>query len=154
MSGESYNGYGYNENGAERERDDLEANEYSSNEMPSYSTLDSYEEPENEEYTTEDYLEDIKDDLDAIYDELEKKPDNKKLLGYVALQESIISHLKQELGKNVATVSNRDITDEAKASSAQPIKNTDINANPQTESQIYTNKEGWVSSEPWRTDDE
>ena len=86
MNGESYNGYGYNENGTERERDDLEANEYSSNDIPNYSTLDSYEETqkqqeqEYEDAENEEYLDNQEKALEKVREAREEMADlNKKL---------------------------------------------------------------------------
>ncbi len=154
MNGETfggYNGYGEDVNGNDRERDDLDTEDYGTVENPEYSTLDTYDQEEKEEYTTEDYRDDVKDELEGLYANLDKNPDDEKTLQYIATAKAILERLEQEIRDSKFNRA------EIKASSASSKGETYMSMGDpanrgagETETTSYVDSQGRV----WKTPEE
>ena len=106
--GGSYNGYGFNADGTEKERNDLTPEDFSRNENLGHGTLDSYRKEEiAEEVEEQGYEETVREDLDHLFAELDKQPHNAKILGYIESTKEILARLEEEVKAEPAAETER-----------------------------------------------
>ena len=144
--GGSYNGYGFNPNGTERDRDDFENLGHSANNSAFNSPY--HKEEIAEEVEEQGYEETVREDLDRLFAELDKQPRNARILGYIESTKEILAHLEKEVkAEGTESMAKLGENQFKTAETARTESITSLDEKPNGESYIDRDGFSWSSRE-------